>query len=187
MKKAVPLLITYYLNFVVLLVLLLFMYFNVDKQNSDDTFWLLLIVLYALWFLVFIGSLVRLIAGSIKELRNNDTKALIASVKLLKLASIPYFIINFALCAIIGLLFVVVSRGLGLIFLPIPVVLTWLTMLSTSMSSLFLLAALRKNRAATAGYVMKHAILQLFFVIDIISALFIVKRARAFLAKLPEV
>lgn len=186
MKKAVPLLITYYLNFVVLLVLFLFLYFNIDKQNSDDMFSLLLIVLYALWFLAFVGSLIRLIAGSVKELRNNDIKPLMASVKFLKLGSIPYFIVNFALCAMIGLLFVLVSRGLGLIFLPIPVVLTWLTMLSTSISSFFLLAALRKNKAATTGFIVKHIILQLFFIIDIIGALFIVKRANAFLAKSPE-
>ena len=87
--------------------------------------------------------------------------------KLLKLGSIPFFVMNFLYSAAVWFLIVAASRGIFAIFLPIPIAITCLLIIETGCVGCFALKVFRRQRPPVPGKV--HYLLQFLPVLDVVS------------------
>lgn len=180
MKKIIFFLISLYLNFACFCVFLKIMSIPVPVGDPPGLS-LFEKVFYALWIVVGILLLVSYIFNlvlAIKDFLKGDLLYLKKSMLTMKMGTIPFFILNFLIfVGVLGLV-ILVSRGLGIILLPIvPVVVTvtyFILLLTSAYSVVFLIRLKRLNMISTPSLVI-HIILQLFFCIDIIDTLFLAK------------
>ena len=108
--------------------------------------------------------------------KRGEYNSLRKHMKVLKLGTIPYFVLNFILYFLLCLLFFAASRGL-IIFTPIPLLLllpiffTYLTVLFTSCYGIGLIAIISKENSSKRGNLIVHVLLQLCFVLDVVSTI----------------
>jgi hypothetical protein len=120
---------------------------------------------------LFIVLFVRNTISAVKLFADNDTGGLLKTSLFVKLSLIPYFVINFILNALIFTVLAAASRGIGIILVPIPVFLTYCILLSTSTYSIALVLSLGRNGKMGKRKTVLHFILQICFVLDILSIL----------------
>ncbi len=158
--------------------------------GRSENFAYFVIPMYAIWFLLSLGSLILIIIISafhwkraIVFLKSNDNIGLRIGMKRMKLASIPFFLANFLYFILLALLMVVVSRGF-IIFTPIPLLflmaigMTYVIMICTSGYGMCYLAYQKKCGQITKGKMVLHVIAQLLFLLDIIDTVVLVLRNR---------
>lgn len=140
--------------------------FQADGGPGNDLWFL---VIAGAWNLVILVATVIAIVDSVLRIRAKRTKELAVDAMVVKLVSIPFFLINFAvlvfaLNASIVLIFIgpilwtVIAIGTGL---------TYLTMLSTSVYVWATITRLRRERTIGTGLTVLYMILSFLFVTDI--------------------
>jgi hypothetical protein len=141
---------------------------NEDSDNGfADPTWILVVV--GVWNLLMLAATVLAIVDSILKFRARKARQLGTDAMVVKLASIPFFLLNFAALVVVfntsivliflgPVLWVVVAIGSGL---------TYLTMLSTSVYVWATIAQLRRERTIGTGLTVLYMILSFIFVTDI--------------------
>lgn len=114
--------------------------------------------------------------------RRRDLAALRRSTMLVKVAGIPFFVLNFALLG--GVIFVGWAfAGFPILLAPFAVAGTYLVMLPTSAYGVACLVLMRRDRAISTRFFTVNLVLHLMFVTDIVSTFVVANRARAVLAQ----
>lgn len=137
-----------------------------DNGSADPT-WILVIA--GVWNLLMLIATVIAIVDSVLRIRARKTRQLAVDAMVVKLASIPFFLSNFAV------LMVLFNAGVVLIWIgpflwtivAIGSGLTYLTMLSTSVYAWATIAQLRRERVIGSGLTLLYSILCFLFVTDI--------------------
>jgi hypothetical protein len=131
-------------------------------------------LIFLVWLLLFVCSIVLNIKNTVKLYKENNLIILRKNSKLIKLTLIPFWILHFILSALTMIAFIGGSRGMGIIFLPIPIFFTYIFLLITSIFSIAFILSLERNKHI--NNVIIHIILQLFFVLDIIDMIYILQK-----------
>jgi hypothetical protein len=128
--------------------------------------------------LLIVNIVVAIILKGNNGVKSQKKRAL--TIMWLKLAMIPYFAANFILWFILMAPTIVIP-GFQL-FIPIPISLgafcAYLALLSTSIHEIALIARLRSNGILSTGKCALNIILQLLFLIDVISSICIAVKLR---------
>jgi hypothetical protein len=123
------------------------------------------------WNLLMLIATIIAIVDSIRKIRARDTRRLATYAMVVKLASIPFFLLNFAVLtavAIGGLAILAFGVGIALwVAVAIGSGLTYLTMLSTSVYVWAAIAQLRREGIIGRGLTVLYTILSLLPVTDI--------------------
>ena len=131
-------------------------------------------IIFLFWLSLYIYSIILNIKNTIKLFRQNNILEIRKNVKIIKLSLIPFWILHFIISVIIMFVFLGISRGLGIIFIPIPIFFTYLFLLITSIFSIAFILLLNKNKYLKHNYI--HILLQLCFVIDIIDIIYLLRK-----------
>jgi hypothetical protein len=132
---------------------------GLDQTQLFDLLSYALLVWWGLYVLIAIFSVVE----SVRWVRRDDLVALRRSMLLVKLSSVPFFVLNFVLASAIA----VASRLIGTV---VVVPITYLLMVLTSAYGIGCLTVLRR-RGLLKGWVVGLAVAaQLVFVLDVISS-----------------
>lgn len=165
------------INFFTSISIVLFIWVLYDNPNASNY----VLPMFLIWIALMIGSIAPLLIITIGHFKNaltllnkGDGNGLRLGMKRMKLASIPYFILNFIYFAIIALIGLAATRGI-IIFTPIPLVfvlvifLTYVVMLFTSTYGFAYLVYLKKTEGMKTVPFVIHFCMQLIFVLDIIG------------------
>jgi hypothetical protein len=168
-------------NFFTSISIILFIWLLGDNPNASYY----VLPMYLIWIALMMGSILPLLLitiGHFKNaltlLKNGDGNGLRLGMKRMKLASIPYFILNFLYFTVLALIGFAASKGL-IIFTPIPLVfvlvifLTYVVMLLTSTYGFVYLFYLKKTEGMKTVPFIVHFIMQLIFVLDIIDTVLV--------------
>jgi hypothetical protein len=133
------------------------------------------------WNLLLLIVTVIVIVDSIRKVRAKKTRQLATDAFVVKLASIPFFVLNYVVLAFLFVggaaiflfggmvLWVAVAIGSGL---------TYLAMLSTSIYVWASIAQLRRERIIGTGLTILYVILSLIFVTDIAAGIILFGHSR---------
>jgi hypothetical protein len=119
---------------------------------------------------------VLVIIDAVRRIRRRQTAALGFGSFLVKIVSVPFFVLNFVLVwfASTGLAFF----GIGVLIAAVAIPATYITMLSTSIYSWAALIALRRDRKITLGLTIFYAAMLFLFVYDIAIGIVIFGHSR---------
>jgi hypothetical protein len=140
-----------------------------------------LLLTAAVWNAIMVGLAIAVAVDSILKVRRGRTDRLVGDVFVVKLASIPFFVLNFALWALFG------AAGLGILIFGggilttaalISVGPTYLAMLSTSVPGWASIIQLRREGRIDTAQTVGYAILLLVFIADIVAGILLFARAR---------
>lgn len=114
-----------------------------------------------------------------KSLRTDPQKqqSVNRTILIVKLALIPFFIINFSIWAVFFGMFLLTPGGIiiDIILVPMGIGFTYVILLATSTYSISLLFTLYKNSILTRKQFILHSVFQLIFVADVIDQIVIKK------------
>jgi hypothetical protein len=108
-----------------------------------------------------------------KLIKQKNKEKLNKLMRVIKFGSIPFWIINFIILVIAGIFGIVATRGAGIIFLPILVLLTYILFLGTSVFSIAYIKLLYQEGEIVSIHKILHIILQLCFVLDIVDIIYL--------------
>jgi hypothetical protein len=145
-----------------------------------DTLWIVLAVIIG-WNILLIVATILTIIDSVRKVRAKRTRTLATDVFVVKLAAIPFFLINFTLLAMVALLGVGLMRIGGFVLLfavPLEIGLTYLAMISTSIYGWASIVQLRRERAIGTGLAVLYGIMLAIFVTDIVAGIMLFGHSR---------
>jgi hypothetical protein len=193
MKKVNLLLVILYINNLILIIvntyfakiyieLILWLFTKVEPQLTDldnfdptDFYGKLNIILF-LWFIIYLIISVINIISVVLDYRKENSEILFRKMKRVKIGLIPFWIINFICYFPISIILLVAGHGFGFLIVPIFIFLSYTVLLLTSIFSILYLLNLKKKNIIIQGQFIKHSILQLLFVFDIIDTIIIIKK-----------
>jgi len=138
-----------------------------NVHSPQDSLWILAIA--AAWNIVLLVATVLAIVDAVLKVRSRRLRQLGTGALLSKLVGIPFFVLNYGVLALVAAAGLVVP-GIGLVLGPIVavgIVLTYLTMLSTSVYAWATIAQLRRDRLIGTQLTVLYIVLSLVFVVDI--------------------
>ncbi|MEL7569144.1 MAG: DUF6652 family protein [Eubacteriaceae bacterium] len=172
MKLAKYTLVGIYLVFfsAVLMLILNIIWSITQYDNFDLMQWLnyLIIGLNAAYNIVL--AIINII-NSIKLFRNNDYNSLRKYMKLIKLGAVPYFLVNFIFYFCLYTVGFILTLGLAIFSVITPILITYLSVLYTSVYGIGFTALLYKQKKLTAIQLLIHVLLQICFILDVISTI----------------
>ena len=179
-KNPILLIVSLYLSLLIPFTFLGYVTFLDDGEGGGFELWVLILIglLTLVVLFLFCIGLIMNIFNSMRLARAGDTDTLSLLSLKLKLILIPFFVLNFAAYAFPFLLVIAVSRGLGIILLPIPIFLAWCSLLATSVYSLPLIVLLEKEKRLTTFKLVVYFISQISFVLDIIGVVLLRRRLK---------
>lgn len=128
--------------------------------------------------------LVRNVRQAINIYQRQDQGLLRSAMKRIKLGAIPFFVLNFFLCLLVAFLIFGISRGFA-IFVPwvwlwvmSAIIITYAITAGTSVYGILFARTLNKDGLITTGSMVKHIILQLIFVLDMVDTIFLLRDSR---------
>jgi hypothetical protein len=145
-----------------------------EDVQTIQAFWIAVAVAIVVWNALLLTVTVMVIIDSIRKVRAGRTRELTADLFIVKLASIPFFLLNFAAIAVIaftGLALFVVGGAVFFVVVAIAAGLTYTTMLSTSVYGWAAIAGLRQERHVDAGRLTLYAVLLFVFVADVVASI----------------
>lgn len=140
------------------------------------------IVSYGLFFFYLLMIVVMQLIGwicvgcSAAAYRGGYGETLKKSVKLLKLYSIPFYLLNFMVSFVYWFFILAGSRGILFFLLPIPIAITCLIIFQTGCVGICYIMYLRKqpgNQRKPSGI---HYVMQLISILDVISTIYIFRK-----------
>lgn len=137
-------------------------------------------VIVGAWNLIMLVATVIAIVNSVHRTRATMTRQLATDSMIVKLASIPFFLVNF------GVLVFVANASIVLIYigpilwtvLAIGISLTYLTMLSTSIPVWATIVNLRREGILDTGLAVLYATMSLLFVTDVAAGVLLFGQSR---------
>jgi heme exporter protein D len=146
--------------------------FVIVAQNDLMAYVSEILTIVGVWNGLLILATVISIVDSILSVRAKKTRQLATDAMVVKLASIPFFLLNYVGVAMLilgGAVFLLLADPLFLFAGVIGVVLTYLAMLSTSVYVWAAIVQLRRERIIGTGLTVLYGILSLVFVTDIVA------------------
>lgn len=177
MKTAKTFLALMYFHLVCSIITPIAMLVSVNKTEGWNilTFILFMFFLFEMVVLNIVGIIT--VGMSLSAYKRNNTNMLRKSVKILKLYSIPFYIINFIYSTFAWFILVGASRGIMIIFVPIPIFITYLLILESGCVGVFYLKCLSEKSENSISFSGIHYLLQFIPIFDVISTLIIIKKA----------
>lgn len=150
-----------------------------NGQLPDMTW---IVVLAGIWNLLLVIVVVVAIVDGVLRLRAGKATQLATNALIVKLISIPYFILNFYVLAVVfvgGGVTLIIGIGVALwVVVAVGIALTYFTMLSTSIYLWAAIARLRRERIIGTGLTVLYAILSFLFVTDIAAGVLVFGHSR---------
>ncbi|GHF22668.1 hypothetical protein [Pseudolysinimonas yzui] len=150
------------------------------ELSRADALWVVPAAFIGWNILVFVTFILVAIDG-VRKVRAGKTRQLATDLFVVKLSAIPFFLINFALLAVITAAGTVMLRAAGIVFLafvPLEVALTYLAMVSTSVYGWASIVQLRRDRVIGTGLTVLYSFLLLIFVTDIVAGILLFGHSR---------
>lgn len=155
---------------------------SVQTSELAQNVWLGLAIV---WLVAMIGAPAIGLMDAVHKLAAGDAAGLRKGAITVKLAGIPFFVLNYVVVAMVALLLQLLASmwaggailalfnwaGVGVVM-----VVTYLVMLPTSAYGWAGLIWLRRNRAVSNTFFVLNAILHTIFVVDILSSLIVAAR-----------
>jgi hypothetical protein len=152
--------------------ILVFAVYELSVFEQFDPLWFFVIA--GAWNLLMLIATIITIVDSARKIHARKTRQLATDAMVVKLASIPFFLLNFAVLAAVfigGLAILAFGVGIALwVAVAIGSGLTYLTMLSTSVYAWAAIAQLRRERIIGRGLTVLYTLLSLVPVTDIAAA-----------------
>lgn len=108
--------------------------------------------------------------------RKGQWEKLLLGWKLLKLKSIPFFVINFIYSVLVWFILVGASRGILILLVPIPIIYTCTMVFQSGCVGICYIKYLRKHSESGNRPSGIHYVLQLMAVVDLVSTAVILKK-----------
>jgi hypothetical protein len=146
-----------------------------DQLNSGDTVQWNFVIAGAWNLLLLVATIISIVDG-VRKFRAKETRALATDALVVKLASIPFFVLNYLMLAFLFL------GGAAIILFGGPLLwlagaigsgLTYLAILSTSVYTWAAIAQLRRERIIGTRLTVLYAIMSLIFVTDIAAGVMV--------------
>ncbi len=115
------------------------------------------------------------VAAAVITAGNLDWDRLQDGWRTLKLKSIPFYILNFIWSVFVWLCLVGASRGVLIVLVPIPIILTWLMVIQSGVYGILLIRALRRQGERVSPL---HTLFQILPVLDVLSTWIMLRRIR---------
>ena len=169
-----------YVNLFIVILLLVRLLQELTINNAESPIQRLLIIAMVISLILNVIFAVINIINTIRLYKNREYNSMRTYMKVLKLGSIPYFVLNFIIYFLLFMLFFAASRGL-IMFTPtpllflIPIFFTYLNVLFTSFYGLGFIATISKEKKLSKGKMLIHVLLQLCFVLDVISTIILLR------------
>jgi hypothetical protein len=144
---------------------------------TSDIWWVILAALIGWNILLIVATILSIIDG-VRKVRAGKTRELATDAFVVKLVAIPFFLLNFAVLALVIVAGFVMLRGGGIVLLPFGVGLTYLTMIATSVYAWASIARLRRDRVIGTALAVLYSILLLGFVTDIVAGILLFGHSR---------
>lgn len=113
------------------------------------------------------------VGGSILAYRRWQTDRLLRAWRLLKLASIPFYLLNFGWSVLVWWALTAASRGLFFLLIPIPMGITWFMIIQSGVTGWLAIRALREEGD---DVFILHSAAQFLPVLDAVSTLLLLRR-----------
>ena len=172
-----------YINLFIVILLMVSLLHRLTKNNIGNWMQWLLIAAVVISSISNVIFAVKNIINTYRLYKNREYNSMRKHMKVLKLGTIPYFILNFIIYLLLFLLFYAASRGL-IIFTPIPLLFvvpiffTYLAVLFTSCYGIGFIAIINKEKNSSKGKLIIHVLLQLCFILDVISTIILLIKYR---------
>ena len=150
-----------------------------DQLIHGEPHWIFFIIGYWNTLLIVVTALV--VTDSIRKARAGKTRQLSTDALVVKLAAIPFFVLNFfvlANVAIGGFVILIFGGAALLLGVWIGSGLTYLVMLSTSIYAWVAIARLRRERTIGTGLAVLYFLLSFLFVTDILAGALVFGHSR---------
>lgn len=174
MKSAVLFLTGMYVHIVLSIAVPIGVFFAARYEHGGISFLLLagyFLMVGAVHFLGWISA-----GMAICAYRSGDYGKLIQGWKLLKLRSVPFYILNFLYSFIIWFVLIGASRGILVLFVSIPVFFTCSMIVQSGIFGVCVVRYLSRLPGYEKRLAWIHYILQLISVLDLISTILILKK-----------
>ena len=134
--------------------------------------------IYIVWAVLFIIYFICNIIFLNINVKNKNVEKIKNYCKIIKYYSIPFWIMN--IISYIGLIiaFFFIMFGWVIIFIPIPIFISYIILLATSSYSISYLIIMKRNGSITKKQFIKNIILQLCFIFDIIGIIILFKKEK---------
>lgn len=183
MKKIKYFIFSLYLNNIILFIIncyFVFIYINSFKiknfEFNPNVFYTIIISIIIVWFIIFIVLLLLNIINAFKLFYKKDLIVLKKSVKLVKISTIPFYILNFIFLILLIIFFIIPTRGFVFFLIPSLFLSTYCILLLTSLYSIFYILLLWKYDKINNTEFLIIFILQFCFILDIFSILYLLKK-----------
>jgi hypothetical protein len=155
--------------------------FNDDGTNDGPSDVVILVIVVAWNLLTVIATLIAIVDGVLR-VRARKTRQLALDAMVVKLASIPFFLLNFLVLAALftfGIIFFVFGVGVVVwIVVAIGAGLTYLTMLPTSVYLWASITRLRREGIISTRLTVLYTILSFIFVTDVAAGVLVFGQSR---------
>ena len=121
--------------------------------------------------------------AAVSAYRRDDLRRLLSGWRTLKLGAIPFYILNSLWSSFVWGSIVAASRGIFIILVPIPICVTWLTIVQSGITGWLAIRTLRERGEDVA---VLHSVCQFLPVLDVLSTLLLLRREGAGRAKTDE-
>jgi hypothetical protein len=139
------------------------------------------LLVFGAWNLLLVVVFIFAIVDAVRKVRAKKTRELGTGAMVVKLASIPYFVLNFialAFLSVEGAVLVFFTAGLILVAVGVGTVLTYLTMTSTSVYGWAAIAEMRRERKINRALTVVYTILLLGFFTDVAAGVMLFGHSR---------
>ncbi len=114
-------------------------------------------------------------AAAVRAAGEQDWKSLQNGWRTLKIQSIPFHILNFIWSFFVWFCLAGASRGVMLVFVPIPIAVTWMMVLQSGIYGILLIRALRRQGEQVSRL---HTLFQILPLLDVLSTWIMLRRIR---------
>lgn len=129
---------------------------------------------FVIWTIIFIIFNICNIVYLINKIKNNNIEIIKKYCRIIKIIIIPFWIIIIILYFGSSYIFYI-TYNMALFDMPMPIIISYIILLSTSSYSISYLTILKKNGIININQFLKNVIFQLFFITDIIGVFKIIK------------
>lgn len=150
------------------------------QVGSGDGLWVIPVAVIG-WNILLVVATILVIIDSARKIRAGKTRELATDIFVVKIAAIPFFLINFAvlfMVAVVGVAALVAGGIVLVAFVPLEITLTYIAMVATSFYGWASIARLRRDRVISTGLVVLYSILLLVFVTDIVAGILLFGHSR---------
>jgi hypothetical protein len=147
--------------------------------TADTVMWNFVVA--GVWNLLLLIVTVVVIVDSVRKVRARKTQQLATDVVVVKLAAIPFFVLNYTFLALLflgGLMLLMIGGPALWVIGAIGVGLTYPAMLSTSVYAWAAILQLRREGVIKPGLAVLYLILSLLYVTDIATGILLFGHAR---------